>query len=135
MSDELREELADIQHAIWAHWMGYMFGCGEFRKYGAWVMPAEKLERWWRQKETPYGELSDKERESDRHQADKILEVVQPALAAANARAEAAEAKLARVDEYGVFCWNNAMTAERDGYCDDDLTFEQWLAKRREAQP
>ena len=50
-------------------------------------------------------------------------------------RAEAAEAKLARVDEYGVFCWNNAMAAERDGYCDDDLTFEQWLAKRREAQP
>ena len=57
------------------------------------------------------------------------------ALAAAEQRVEAAEAKLARVDEYGVFCWNNAMAAERDGYCDDDLTFEQWLAKRREAQP
>ena len=57
------------------------------------------------------------------------------ALDAATQRAEAAEAKLARVDEYGVFCWNNAMAAERDGYCDDDLTFEQWLAKRREAQP
>ena len=92
MSDELREQLADIQHAIWAHWMGYMFGCGEFRKDDTWVMPAEKLERWWRQKEAPYSELSDKERESDRHQADKILAVVQPALAAANARAEAAEA-------------------------------------------
>lgn len=91
MSDELREQLADIQHAIWAHWMGYMFGCGEFRKDGTWVMPAEKLERWWRQKETSYSELSDKERESDRHQADKILAVVQPALAAAVARAEAAE--------------------------------------------
>ena len=91
MSDELREQLADIQHAIWAHWMGYMFGCGEFRKDDTWVMPAEKLERWWRQKEAPYSELSDKERESDRHQADKILAVVQPALAAANARAEAAE--------------------------------------------
>ena len=90
MSDELREQLADIQHAIWAHWMGYMFGCGEFRKDDTWVMPAEKLERWWRQKEAPYSELSDKERESDRHQADKILAVVQPALAAANARAEAA---------------------------------------------
>ena len=91
MSDELREQLADIQHAIWAHWMGYMFGCGEFRKDDTWVMPAEKLERWWRQKEAPYSELSDKERESDRHQADKILAVVQPALAAALARAEAAE--------------------------------------------
>ena len=94
MSDELREQLADIQHAIWAHWMGYMFGCGEFRKDGAWVMPAEKLERWWRQKETPYGELSDKERESDRHQAGKVLAVVQPALAAERARAEAAEATI-----------------------------------------
>ena len=97
MSDELREQLADIQHAIWAHWMGYMFGCGEFRKDDTWVMPAEKLERWWRQKEAPYSELSDKERESDRHQADKILAVVQPALAAATQRAEAAERELAAV--------------------------------------
>ena len=114
MSDELREQLADIQHAIWAHWMGYMFGCGEFRKDGTWVMPAEKLERWWRQKETPYSELSDKERESDRHQADKALAVVQPALAAANARAEAAEAANARCREANILLANSRNAAAEE---------------------
>ena len=91
MSDELREQLADEQHAIWSHWMGYMFACGTHMPDGTWVMPADKARRWQRQMETPYTALTDKERESDRHQADKILAVVQPALAAANARAEAAE--------------------------------------------
>lgn len=93
MENELREQLAAVQHEIWSHWMKYMFGCGEFRKNGTWVMPADELERWWRQKETPYSELTDKEQESDRHQADKMLAVVQPALAAATARAETAEAE------------------------------------------
>ena len=91
MSDELREQLADEQHAIWSHWMGYMFACGTHMPDGTWVMPADKARRWQRQMETPYTALTDKERESDRHQADKILAVVQPALAAALARAEAAE--------------------------------------------
>lgn len=99
MSDELREQLADEQHAIWSHWMKYMFSCGAYQSNGAWVMPAEKVERWQRQMDTPYDDLTDKEREFDRHQADKVLAVVQPeldqlriALAAATQRAEAAEA-------------------------------------------
>ena len=144
MSDELREQLADIQHAIWAHWMGYMFGCGEFRKDDTWVMPAEKLERWWRQKEAPYSELSDKERESDRHQADKILAVVQPALAAANARAEAAERELAAVpmeairryfDHSDAYAAVQADTYEMHEGMNDCQQIAEWLGRRGEMQP
>ena len=78
MNDQnnLREELADAQHEIWSHWMRYMFSCGEFNSDGEWVMPEEKYDRWARQMNTHYFELSEKERESDRDQADKILVVL-----------------------------------------------------------
>lgn len=78
MSDNknLREELADVQHAIWAHWMQYMFSCGTFDEQGNWIMPWDKARRWQRQMDTPYAELTDKERESDRDQADKVLAVL-----------------------------------------------------------
>ena len=39
-------------------------------------MPEEKYDRWARQMNTHYFELSEKERESDRDQADKILAVL-----------------------------------------------------------
>ena len=77
--DTLREQLADEQHAIWAHWMRYMFTQGTFSNNGTWTMPAAKVERWQRQMDTPYSDLSEKERESDRHQADKVLGVLSAA--------------------------------------------------------
>lgn len=77
MSD-LREQLADVQHEIWAHWMKYMFtqcepigGMGE----GLFI-PEEKVLRWKRQMNTSYSDLSFKEQESDRHQADNVMEVL-----------------------------------------------------------
>jgi hypothetical protein len=72
----MREKLADVMHAIWAHWMRYMFSCGTFNNDGSWTMPADKVERWKRQMETDYTDLTDKERESDRHQADKVIAVI-----------------------------------------------------------
>lgn len=71
-----REALADLSHDIWAHWMEYMFGQGTFNDDGTWTMPAEKVDRWNRQVITRYADLSEQERESDRHQADKILAVL-----------------------------------------------------------
>lgn len=71
-----REPLADISHDIWSHWMRWMFTVGTFNEDGTWTMPAEKVERWKRQMNTPYAELSEQERESDREQADKILKVL-----------------------------------------------------------
>lgn len=39
-------------------------------------MPAEFVERWQRQMDTPYAELSGPEQDSDRNEADKFLEVL-----------------------------------------------------------
>lgn len=77
---ELRENIADIQHEIWSHWMKYQFSqcqpdtTGLYR--GCLIIPAEKVERWTKQMNTPYSELTEQEKESDRHQADKVLQVV-----------------------------------------------------------
>ena len=76
LSAILREQLADVQHAIWAHWMRYQFSVCQRNEDGSIIIPAEKVERWSRQMETPYAGLTDKERESDRHQADKVLSVL-----------------------------------------------------------
>ena len=87
MSNELREELAAYAHEAWSGWMQYMFDQGHFRTVDKddagtpgvptkiWVMPDWAADRWTRQMNTPYAELSDSEKESDRHEADRMLEV------------------------------------------------------------
>lgn len=74
--NRLREALADVQDAIWAHWMKYQFSVCIKNEDGSLTIPAEKVERWTRQMNTDYSELTDKEQESDRHQADKTVEVI-----------------------------------------------------------
>jgi len=71
--NELLELLADGQHEIWSHWMKYMFTCGERDTIGNWVMPQEKVVRWTTQMETPYSELSEREKLSDREMALRIV--------------------------------------------------------------
>ncbi len=72
----LREKLSDLQHEIWSHWMRYLFSCCTINADGSATIPADKVQRWQRQTETPYSQLTEKERESDREQADKVLNVL-----------------------------------------------------------
>ena len=82
---DTRENLADYAHEAWSGWMKYMFSkCqryydvhGTFEKGGALIIPPELVERWTRQMNTPYGELPESEKESDRAEADKIMGVIQ----------------------------------------------------------
>lgn len=72
------ERLADVQHSIWAHWMNYMFKCGTLNDDGTYTLPADRVQRWQRQMNTPYGELSESEKDSDREQVGKVLAVILP---------------------------------------------------------
>ena len=72
----IKETLADVQHEIWSHWMKYMFTQGTMQLDGSFRLPKEKVERWTRQMNTPYSELTEKEKKSDRHQADKVLSAI-----------------------------------------------------------
>jgi ABC-type dipeptide/oligopeptide/nickel transport system ATPase component len=78
-SQKEREAIASVQHEIWAHWVKYLFSqCySDAANYpGCLVIPADKVERWTRQMALSYSELSDKEQENNREQADKVLKAL-----------------------------------------------------------
>ena len=78
MPDEqaLLEQLAAIEHERWAHWQRFMHGKGERTPDGSLVLPADLVAKWERLIETPYAQLTDNERESDREQVRRYLPVV-----------------------------------------------------------
>lgn len=74
-----REAIAGLCHEQWSGWMKYLFSKGSMRadaRGPIWVMPAWAVERWQRQMNTPYAELSAAEQDSDRAEADKFLNLI-----------------------------------------------------------
>ena len=71
------EELASIEHERWADWQKYchskMFKDGEYM-----CLSVPLFERWERQIATPYSELSEEEKDSDREQVMRYWNVVTP---------------------------------------------------------
>jgi len=76
----LREHLAKYAHNAWSGWMKYMFMKGEFSKSDdgtvLWDMPSWAVDRWQRQMNTPYDDLPEPEKKSDRDEADKIMTIL-----------------------------------------------------------
>jgi len=72
----MREKLSDKSHDIWASWMQYLFEVCPINEDGTATIPAWAVEHWNRQINTPYAELTEKEKDGDREQADKILNVL-----------------------------------------------------------
>lgn len=62
---ERLEELAELEHEQWAHWTRYMLD----------NLTDENISRWRKQIETPYVELTEKEKESDRSWARKAAKL------------------------------------------------------------
>jgi hypothetical protein len=78
--DSIRENVADLCHKQWSGWMKYLFSKsipykpGEVQNYeDALIIPKWAVDRWKRQMELSYSELSEEEKESDRKEADKFL--------------------------------------------------------------
>jgi len=76
MENELREQLAALAHEQWRGWMEYLFKCGTPLYGGAVELPAWAVDRWKRQMRTPYADLPEDEKQSDRTEADKVLAIV-----------------------------------------------------------
>ena len=74
----MREELSDNIHESWSRWMKYLFSkCRKFSsETGEWIMPKWSVDRWMRQMETPYSDLPEEEKDTDRAEADKIIELL-----------------------------------------------------------
>ena len=76
---EVREILAEFCHSQWSNWMSYLFSkCypekSQFdRDNDNLVIPGVFVDRWMRQMNTDYEDLSEPEKESDRREADKLI--------------------------------------------------------------
>lgn len=75
--ERLKEQLADIEHQRWADWQKW---CHEVlrRELPLDFHPrlGKVLERWDKQIATPYKDLSEKEKQSDRDQVDRYFPLI-----------------------------------------------------------
>jgi hypothetical protein len=72
----LREQLAELAHAQWAGWMVYLFSKSAHNPDGSITIPPDLAMRWKRQADTSYTDLPENEKESDREEADRYLELI-----------------------------------------------------------
>jgi len=70
MSDKILEAVAEECHKQWSRWTDYMLS---LRIAGSGAFRVEDVARWARQINTPYANLTEAEKESDRGEARKIL--------------------------------------------------------------
>ena len=68
---ELYERLAAIEHERWADWQRYLHSKCERNPDGLLTIPASLVAHWERQIATPYEQLSEAEKDSDREQVDR----------------------------------------------------------------
>lgn len=77
VSSSLRESLAALAHDQWSGWTRYLFDQCIFNEDFTVTIPAGFALRWLRQAGTTYGDLPENEKDSDRHQADRVLAVIE----------------------------------------------------------
>jgi hypothetical protein len=73
---KMREKLAMFAHKQWSGWMEYLFSKCFFNEDGTATIPKWAVDRWQRQIITPFEELDEQEKESDRKEADGMMEVL-----------------------------------------------------------
>jgi len=76
LSDQTRERLACVAHETWASWMEHLFRHSHEDIDGSVNIPSQLVQRWRRQMATPYSHLSENEKDSDRKQADRVIQTL-----------------------------------------------------------
>ena len=72
---EMEERLAELEHTRWSGWQSYLHSLCIKKEDGSLIIPANRVDRWERQISTPYSKLSEDEKESDRIEARKTLQL------------------------------------------------------------
>ena len=72
---KLKEPLAEYAHDAWAGWMKYLFSKSIINDDGTCTIPKWAVDRWQRQIITHYLDLPGSEKESDRKEAETILDI------------------------------------------------------------
>jgi hypothetical protein len=73
---ELIEQLAEKEHASWARWMQYLFSKCYCDQDCTLIIPVTLVERWRKQADTPYAQLSEREKQSDRDEVAHIMPII-----------------------------------------------------------
>lgn len=76
VTNELLEKFANQAHISWAGWTSYMFSKGVKNEDGSITIPKWGVDRWTRQINTDYKDLSEQEKESDRKEAREYLSLL-----------------------------------------------------------
>jgi hypothetical protein len=97
LSEDLIEKLADAEHASWARWMDYLFGRCYPEIDGSLMIPADLVARWQRQVATPYADLGESEKQSDRNEVAHIVPFIAAELDATRAERDAWKARAERL--------------------------------------
>src|SRR5947209_2303620 len=71
--ESLIETLAAVEHERWSHWQRHLHEKSARQSDGSLLIPAHLVQQWENQIATPYSQLSEKEKESDREQARKYI--------------------------------------------------------------
>ena len=74
--NSLREDLAWLAHDTWARWMKHLFTHSTQNADGSVTIPPDLVNRWLRQINTDYSNLTEKEKDSDRKEADRVLPIL-----------------------------------------------------------
>lgn len=76
---EMVEKFAAIEHKRWAGWQNYLHSRGimDTNGEGYLCLPMGLVEHWERQIKTPYEELSEFEKQSDRDQVMRYLPIIE----------------------------------------------------------
>lgn len=72
---DLREELANYAHEAWSGWMIYLFQKSIHNDDGTITIPEWAVIRWKKQAWMKYWQLSEKEKDSDRKEADEMIKI------------------------------------------------------------
>jgi len=73
---DLREELANLAHTQWTGWMEYLFSKCTTNQDGTVTIPKSSVNHWRRQIGTAYNNLSEAEKNSDRKEADRVIDTL-----------------------------------------------------------
>ena len=76
MMNTQREKVANLCHLQWAGWMQWLFSKGQLNDDKSFIIDPYWVERWQRQMNTAYDDLSEAEKDSDRKEADKFLDLL-----------------------------------------------------------
>ena len=74
--NEIIEKLAEYEHDRWSRWQKYLFSKCIINEDGSMTIPKEFVERWTRQINTSYIDLSELEKDSDRKEAIRIIDCI-----------------------------------------------------------